>query len=304
MKCFLIGMIPPKKKGLIELYAIPSKIGENCPSCEELVETGDLTNLMSYATDLKNVYSRHWDMSNIEVLDHTFANCTSLEYIDPSLWDTSSVYDLRGVFTNCSKLTYLSCKYWDTRKVVDMSNAFSNCSNLELLDLSNWDFSKVVTQESMFTNCSKLKKIIFKKGIRISSNVSKLFYGCKNLKEIDLYDSYVTSSHINSKDMFYKCSNLKTLIGGRKSLTVKIFQGLDDHIDLSQCPVLDRYSIRALFNGMFYITSDIEPDFSTKADTKTITLHSNAKDILLEEDIKVATDKGYEIVFMEDKTTI
>ncbi len=238
-------------------------------------------------------------MSNIEILDHAFANCINLEYLDPSLWNTQSLYDIRGVFANCSSLTSINCRNWNTRKVVDMSKAFNGCSNLQFIDLENWDFSNVTDMENMFRDCRSLKKVNVKWNVNYSNaNAKGLFYGCANLEELDLkgFDRFwLDGPKPNNKDVFHKCSKLRTLIGGRQSLSEAIFTQAGTSICLGHSPLLDRYSIRAIFNG---IPNRRFPYDDLKG-RMGVYLHYETRKQVTDEDIAIATSKGWDVNFVE-----
>lgn len=264
-----------------------------------MIETGDLTGLMQGAEELTRVYSRHWDMGEIEILDHTFANCINLEYIDASLWNTEALYDMRGVFANCSSLTSINCKNWKTKKVVDFSQAFSGCKSLEIIDLSNWDFSNASDMEDMFRGCTNLKKVIIKNWNIKSGNAKGLFYNCPNLEELDLtgFDHFhLNSPSPNYEEVFHKCVSLKTLVGGRQSLSETIFKNANSNICLGHSSLLDRYSIRAIFNG---VPQRRVPFYDNMYGRIGIYLHYETRKQVSDEDIAIATEKGWDVNFVE-----
>ena len=92
-------------------------------------------------------------------------------------------------------------------------------------------------------------------------------------------------------DMFYNCGNLTTIIGTHTleevhAGTVKALRGLKVSISFSDSPNLERASILALFYGLADLTG------KTK---ETIRLHATAKARLTAEDIKIATDKNWDV---------
>ena len=163
---------------------------------------------------------------------------------------------------NTSKVVF---KDFDTSAVTNMNYMFKYCDRLTTLDLSNFDTSAVTFMGGMFDNCSKLTIL-------------------------DL-SSFDTSSVTNMMYMFYNCTNLTTIIGTHtleevKAGTIKALKGTKESLNLSYSPLLERASILALFYGLADLTGNTK---------QTITLHATAKARLTAEDIKIATDKNWDV---------
>ena len=155
-------------------------------------------------------------------------------------------------------------KEFDTSAVTDMGSMFYGC-NLTTLDLSSFDTSAV-------------------------TNMNGMFYDCSRLTTLDL-SNFDTSAVTNMDYMFNFCSNLTTLIGTHtleevQAGTIKALKGTKVSLYLSYSPLLERASILALFYGLADLTG------KTK---QTIGLHATAKARLTAEDIKIATDKNWNV---------
>lgn len=177
-------------------------------------------------------------------------------------------YTISGkpVSYRCSESTLkVVFKDFDTSAVTDMSYMFYNCDELTTLDLSNFDTSKVTNMEGMFQACNILTTL--------------------NLSSFDT--SYVT----NMVSMLYGCPKLTTIIGTHtleevQAGTIKALKGTKESLDLSYSPLLERASILALFYGLADLTGKTQ---------QTVTLHGTAKARLTAEDIKIATDKNWNV---------
>ena len=117
-----------------------------------------------------------------------------------------------------------------------------------------------------------------------------MFDNCDRLTTLDL-TSFDTSAVTNMMYMFYDCTNLTSIIGTHtleevQAGTVKAMRGLKVSISFSDSPNLERASILALFYGLADLTG------KTK---ETISLHATAKARLTAEDIKIATDKNWDV---------
>ena len=156
-------------------------------------------------------------------------------------------------------------KDFDTSAVTDMRSMFYGCSNLTTLDLSSFNTSSV-------------------------TNMNEMFKYCERLTTLDL-SSFNTSSVTFMGGMFYDCGNLTTIIGTHTleevhAGTVKALRGLKTSISFSDSPNLERASILALFYGLADLTGNTK---------ETIVLHGTAKARLTAEDIKIATDKNWDV---------
>ena len=177
-------------------------------------------------------------------------------------------YTISGkpVSYKCSQSTSkVVFKDFDTSAVTDMRSMFYGCSKLTTLNLSSFDTSAV-------------------------TNMNEMFKYCDRLTTLDL-SSFDTSAVNFMSGMFYNCDNLTTIIGTHtleevQAGTVKAMRGLKISISFSDSPNLERASILALFYGLADLTGNTK---------QTISLHSTAKARLTAEDIKIATDKNWDV---------
>ena len=182
-------------------------------------------------------------------------------------------------------------KDFDTSAVTNMSYMFRLCSNLTTLDVSNFNTSAVTNMSYMFPNCSNLSTLDLSSfNTSAVTNMSSMFNGCSNLTTLDL-SNFNTSSVTNMSYMFYRCSSLTSIIGTHtleevQAGTIKALRGLKVGISFSDSPNLERASILALFYGLADLTGKT---------AQTVTLHATAKARLTAEDIKIATDKNWNV---------
>ena len=156
-------------------------------------------------------------------------------------------------------------KDFDTSAVTNMYEMFKYCDKLTTLDLSSFNTSAVTSMGGMFDRCDKLTTL-------------------------DL-SSFDTSAVTNMDFMFYNCSNLTTIIGNHtleevQAGTIKALKGTKVSLNLSYSQLLERASILAVFNGLADLTGNTK---------ETISLHGTAKARLTAEDIKIATDKNWNV---------
>lgn len=156
-------------------------------------------------------------------------------------------------------------KNFDTSSVTNMETMFADCYGINSLNLSNFNTSAVTIMNSMFYSCDLLTSL----------DVSNL-------------DTSAVTSMVN---MFYGCSKLTTIIGTHtleevQAGTIKALKGTKVSLDLSYSPLLERASILALFYGLADLTGQT---------AQTVTLHATAKARLTADDIKIATDKNWNV---------
>lgn len=173
--------------------------------------------MFSGCSNLESLDLSRFITPNLNTMLHMFDGCANLKSIDVSNLNTSKVKDMTSVFQNCSSLTSLDLSSFDTSLVKDMSNMFKGCTSLTSLDLSNFNCKNIESIDGMFENCSGLTSLNlsgFKPNFTDDSNVdtsmANLFYGCKNLKYLDLSGWHI-GLFTYSSGMFCGCEKLETL---------------------------------------------------------------------------------------------
>ena len=173
--------------------------------------------MFSGCSNLESLDLSRFITTNLKQMHHMFDGCANLKSIDVSNLNTSKVKDMSCVFQNCSSLTSLDLSSFDTSLVKDMSNMFKGCTSLTSLDLSNFNCKNINSIDGMFENCSGLTSLNlsgFKPNFTDDSNVdtsmAHLFYGCRNLKHLDLSGWHI-GLFTYSSGMFCECESLETL---------------------------------------------------------------------------------------------
>ena len=214
--------------------------------------------------------------SNVTIMQYMFYDCSNLTTIP--LLDTSNVTDMFGMFYLCSSLQ--SIPQLDTSNVTKMGSMFYECSNLTTIP--EIDTSKVTNMNSMFQNCSSLQSIPLLDTSNVT-NVQNMIRYCNKLQSIPLLDfgSVTVISYF-----CYGENTTLTDLGGFKNLKVD----WKDNYGLYKLPNLTYQSVMNVINNLY--------DFRTNGDTsttRTIALHPKSKALLSDEDIAIATNKGWTI---------
>jgi hypothetical protein len=180
-------------------------------------------------------------------------------------WDSEQV--LMNRFRNDKNLVF--CPLVDTSKADNMTAMFSNCTNLMQVPLLNT--ANVVHFDEMFYNCSSLTVVPqFDTTNLYSANL--MFGGCSKLVSVPLLD-FTNAKELRS--MLLGCSELTDLKG---------FTNLSVNLDLSSSRKLTADSIMNVINQ----AADL-----SETDNATLTLGTTNISKLTEEQIAIATSKGW-----------
>lgn len=240
--------------------------------------------------NIERVAARHFNLGNKTTATNMFYGCEKLEYIDASMFVFSAItdtYSITSFFRGCQSLKRIKgIEGWNTSRLKWFGDVFTNCRSIETLDLHKWDDSKNETLYSMFQNCYSLKYLdISGFGGDSLKDMRGTFKSCRELETIDLSNLKCDKLTNPLTNTFDDCYKLNSLIGGRESLDESVMTGLKYSPDFRQTN-LDRYSIRAVINGL--------ADMSGEA-TTTIYLGNTLKARLTSEDIAIATSKNWTI---------
>ncbi len=183
-------------------------------------------------------------------------------------WDADQ--SLMNRFRNDKNLVF--CPLVDTSKAENVQSMFSGCVNLIQVPLLNT--ANVVHFDEMFYNCTSLTTIPqFNTSSLYSANL--MLAGCSKLVSVPLMD-------------FGKAEQLRSMLLGCSELTdLKGFTNLSVNLDLSSSRKLTAESLMNVINQA--------ADLSNTGGTATLTLGTTNISKLTEEQIAIATSKGWTI---------
>lgn len=180
-------------------------------------------------------------------------------------WDSDQV--LMNRFRNDKNLVF--CPLVDTSKANNMQSMFSNCTNLMQVPLLNT--ANVMHFDDMFYNCTSLTTIPQFDTTNLYS-AQLMFGGCSKLASLPLLD-FTNAKELRS--ILLACSELMEL-GGFTNLAV--------NLDLSSSRKLTAESLMNVINQ----AADL-----SETDNATLTLGTTNIAKLTEEQIAIATSKGW-----------
>ena len=131
---------------------------------------------------------------------------------------------------------------------------FFDCVKLSSIDLSSFEPYNVKSFTNMFGNCQSLPRIDFKLDASEATDLSYLFYNCKELKSVNM-TSFRTTKYINMEYMFFNCEKLVDIDFGSDNFEINglayAFHGCTSlsSIDFTNFDVREVTDMRSLFYG-------------------------------------------------------
>lgn len=187
-----------------------------------------------------------------------FTYCHSLRYVPP--FDTSRTTDFSEFFQSCQSLIY--APLLDTSKGTNFFNMFDYCASLR--SIPQYDTSNAEDVRQMFQLCTMVKSIP-------KLNFSKVK---------------------QANALLSRCDSLEYLGG---------FEGMKSDIDMHHSKVLTRESIINVIDNVYDWQSNPDNlnyrDWGSGYTVHYLTIYVRLKDILSDDDIARATNKGWTIRF-------
>ena len=110
-----------------------------------------------------------------------------------------------------------------------MSSMFEGCTDLTSLSLKKFKTPKMTVMNKMFKDCSKLEKLEINFDTTKVYEMSEMFSGVTNLRELDL-STFDTRNLNNGDNIFKGISNLTVTIDQEKN--EKILKNLPDGVHI------------------------------------------------------------------------
>ena len=271
------------------------KVIETLPITKSRLNTSNVTNfsqMFYFCNKLTSLDLSTWNVSKVTTFYQMFYSCTKLTTLDLSGWQvTNKCTNLSSMFNQCSNLETLTCDFnsWDVSNGINFSAMFSNCSKITILNLNNWqitnkctylsqmfygcnnlktlqcnfntwDVSNVTSFFGMFCDCKKLPSLNLSTwNVSNGTTLSYMFYYCEKLTSLNLSNWKVTNKCTDLSNMFYKCTNLKTLTCNFNSWNVSKVSYFNDmfngciliELDISEWKIKKTANIDKMLYGKF-----------------------------------------------------
>ena len=203
-------------------------------------------------------------------------------------FDTSNVTDMASMFYYCSSLT--SVLQFDTSNVTTMSYMFNNCR--KLTSIPQLDTSSVTDMQQMFQYCKALVKLPDFNCVKVKNfggaSYNTWLYNCQNIQKIGVVDC---DSVTNIGYIFGDSSRTYlTEFGGCRNLgKASSVSNTNSSYFMNYAPNLTYESVMNVLNGLY-------DRAAAGLSVLTLKLHANHLAMLSEDDIAIATNKGWTIV--------
>ena len=265
----------------------------------------DIGYMFAYCSSLTSVPT--FNTSNVTSMNSMFRGCHSLTSVPT--FNTSKVNGMSSMFAYCSGLT--SVPQFDTSNVTSMDSMFDNCTSLTSVPAFNT--IKVTDMSHMFNGCSSLTSVPAFNTSNAESMTS-MFKGCSNIKSVPEMD---TSNAKHMYGIFDGCSSLTTIEGISFKSYGESSIGTNTNSSIRKAVFKDigYQSTAAQFNTSYIEnwgvnTSEITDARQSLIDslitysfdrasagypTCTITLSTNTKALLTEDEKAQITAKGFTI---------
>lgn len=239
-----------------------------------------------------------------------FQRCLRLEAI-PEL-DTSKGTNMSGMFNQCSSLTEIPLI--DTSKATNLSSFFNSCSNL--IAIPDLDTSSSTNFQGFANGCNKITSFP-KLNTSLSTSFYETFYNCSSLLEIPELDTTNSTTFYqafrgcsaltkipalnlgkvnNITTMLTNCTSL-TELGGfidlGKAFTATTTNYQSYRLDLSTCTLLTHDSLMNVINNLYDLNLSYNVASGKTLYTQALILGSTNLAKLTEEEIAIATNKGW-----------
>ena len=224
----------------------------------------------------------------------------SIEWVQASINDISNLFyrmtDLKAIkWGNLSNLL---------SENIAASYMFANCESLETIDLSVLNVRYISSADNMFYVCQKLKNIVWN-NIKIrSTGLYNMFFSCSSLETLDasfLDPEYDKVNNIGY--MFNQCYALKTLdLSNLKTANITSASSVFGACSKLTNVVFEdgcfpNTSLRDLSFSSSPLSHDCAVDIFNKLATRTnspsLKLSATTKGYLTENEIAIATNKGW-----------
>lgn len=255
------------------------------PTMFDISQVTDMSSMFSHCYNITTLDLSTWNVDNVNNMDSMFYYCSGLTNLNISTWNVSNVTNMTHMFDNCSGLTNLNISNWNTANVRSMNSMFSRCSGLAKLDLSNFNTSNVTNMGYQFEYCSKITTLDLSTwDTRNVTDMRNMFCNCTGLTNLNI-SNWNLSELREMGGMLYNCKSLTNLqlpdLGHYDTILT---------FDLTYCSALTKDSVLYLFNNAFDRTA------AGYGYTFTIKLNATTKALLSEDEIAIATNKGFTVV--------
>ena len=261
------------------LYAPADKIKECLIEVKQMSTVTNLREANSFDSSFKNCTK----LTKVTTYNLAPTNCTNMFYKCSSLtelvgldtWDMSNCTNISGMFNGCSSLPndqFQVISTWNAPKINNATRLFQDCTLLESIDISN--FTAMNYAEYLAMGCSNLRYI--KMG-GSATELAQAFRHCSSLTRIDNFN---VNNSLAGHYIFHGCDKLSNI---EWKGILSFGELTNNQFIMRGCP-LSVDTIVGLFNILATVT-----------EAQTLTIGSSNLAKLTDEQIAIATNKGWTV---------
>ena len=246
----------------------------------------DMARFLYFASGLQTLtLPENVMLGNVTNMSQCFYECRHLQSLDTSKWTLANVTDMNGCFYGCGSLQSLDTSKWTLANVTDMNGCFYGCGSLQSLDTSKWTLANVTDMNGCFNGCESLREIDLS-----SCNITKCrswdhcFTTLDNLETLRI--GLIDFSPCGSINLFPWETNPRELTGTLRGIRDN-FRAVSSRMTRDSCMVV--------INGLEMVTEAKTLTFG--ANNKPVSLGGKGSDPISDDDLKIATDKGWTVQF-------
>lgn len=228
-----------------------------------------------------------WDTTQIRQTYAMFSGNTTMT--EAPFFDTSNVTSMSNMFVSCKSL--IKVPTYNTQNVTNMSYMFQVCESLEEIPIFNTN--KVQNMNGMFYNCKKLTKIT-EFDTSNTTNLSYAFYGCSKLKQLPLLDASKCIDVNSIVDTSLELENFLGLKDLGKAYTSKTTNYNNYKLNLPS-KKLTYESLISIAQNLYDLNLTYNVNGGGTLYTQSLSLGSTNLAKLTEEEIAIATNKGWNV---------
>lgn len=236
-------------------------------------------NILTKTIDI-DLGSIEWAQARVSDISYLFSQMSSLKNIKwgnlPAILDNSIKAEY--MFNGCKEIEIIDLSLLNIQDFISVSDMFNSCTQLQNIV---WGNIKVHAQAMyyMFTNCTSIKSIdtsFLDPEYNGTTNINYMFNQCSALKALNL-SNLKTAAITNANHTFNSCRALTNIIfenGCFSNTNLKT-------LDLSSSPLSHDCAV------------DIFNKLATRTNSPTLKLSGTTKGYLTENEIAIATGKGW-----------
>ena len=224
-------------------------------------------------------------LANVTNMRQSFTSCRSLQSLDTSRWTLANVTDMSGCFQDCSSLKSLDTSKWTLANVTNMYFCFGGCGSLKSLDTSKWTLANVTDMSHCFRQCLSLREIDLSScNITNCTGWNACFASLTRLETLRI--GLIDFSPCGSIDLFMWGTNPRELTGTLRGIR-NDFRAVSSRMTRDSCMVV--------INGLETVTE--AKTLTLGVNNKPVSLGGKGADPISDDDLKIATDKGWTVQF-------